>query len=165
MLKLEIPIDLTRPFSTSFSISLQVGMTLSARATSSLILPLSALTAWSNVGTVPLGASTWKLICRLDGYHIAQNKTKNQEKKTTTYVPVQQVQVKVLDTQVLQSVLTSKFNVLGVVVELKELGGNVDFLSRDAGSLETLTDFLLVTIGPGTAKDWRNGSVRGYDAV
>lgn len=79
-------------------------------------------------------------------------------------VPVQQVQVKVLDTQVLQSVLTSKFNVLGVVVELKELGGNVDFLSRDAGSLETLTDFLLVTIGPGTAKDWRNGSVRGYDA-
>lgn len=82
---------------------------------------------------------------------------KKSQVKTTTYVPVQQVQVKVLDTQVLQSVLTSKLDVLGVVVELKELGGNVNFLSRDAGSLEALTDFLLVTVGPGTAKDRRMG--------
>lgn len=131
-------------------------MTLSARGTSSLILPLSALTAWSNWGTVPLGASTWKLICRLDRTSAPLPKKKSQV-KTTTYVPVQQVQVKILDTQVLQSVLTSKLDVLWVVVELKELGGNVNFLSRDAGSLEALTDFLLVTVGPGTAKDRRMG--------
>lgn len=74
-----------------------------------------------------------------------------QKSGKVTYVPVQQVQVEVLNTQVLQSVLASKLDVLRVVVELKELGGNVDFLSRDARSLETLTDFLLVTIGPGTA--------------
>lgn len=64
---------------------------------------------------------------------------------------MQQVQVEVLDTQVLQSVLASKLDVLRVVVEFKELRGNVDFLSRDTRSLETLADFLLVTIGPGTA--------------
>lgn len=126
-------------------------MTLSARATSSLILPLSALTACSHLGTVPLGASTWKLIYR-SGFTISALPPKQQrKKKKRTYVPVQQVQVEVLDTQVLQSVLASKLDVLRVVVEFKELRGNVDFLSRDTRSLETLADFLLVTIGPGTA--------------
>jgi hypothetical protein len=75
----------------------------------------------------------------LEGQHVA------------SYVPVHEVQVKVLETQVLQGVLDGQLDVLGVMVELEELGGDPKLLSGDTGSLDTLTDLSLVSIGPGTA--------------
>ena len=77
MLKLEIPIDLVNPASTSwgqrdsfgkvlrqltFSMAFQVGVTSSDKGTSSLALPSEFRTTWSQVGQTPSGASTWKLI-------------------------------------------------------------------------------------------------------
>lgn len=121
-----------------------------------LDLAIVSLDSVVKLGDGSLGSVDLEVDLSFGSYVSAIAKKKSQV-KTTTYVPVQQVQVKVLDTQVLQSVLTSKLDVLWVVVELKELGGNVNFLSRDAGSLEALTDFLLVTVGPGTAKDRRMG--------
>lgn len=62
-----------------------------------------------------------------------------------------EVKVEVLETEVLQSVLDGQLDVLGVVVKLKELGGNPKLLSGNTGCLDTLTDFGLISVGPGAA--------------
>lgn len=64
-----------------------------------------------------------------------------------------EVQVEVLETEVLQGVLEGELDVLRVVVELKELGGDPKLLSWDTSGLDTLADFRLVSVGPGTADD------------
>lgn len=58
---------------------------------------------------------------------------------------MEEVEVEVVDTEVLERVLDSKGDVLGVVVELEELGGDPELLARNASLLDTLTDLGLVT--------------------
>lgn len=70
-----------------------------------------------------------------------------------TYVPVHQVQVEVLKPELAESVLDCQRDVLGVVVQLEKLRGDKDFLTGDAGVLDALANFGLVTICPGTAED------------
>lgn len=57
---------------------------------------------------------------------------------------MEKVQVKVLDAEVLERVLDGKGNVLRVVVELEELGGDPELLAGDASGGDTLTDLGLV---------------------
>lgn len=57
-------------------------------------------------------------------------------------VPVHEVQVEVLDIELVECVLDSLADM--VVVEFEELGGNPDFLTRNTGKLDTLTDLVLV---------------------
>jgi hypothetical protein len=64
---------------------------------------------------------------------------------------VEEVQVEVLDTQVLQRVLDGQGDVLGVVVQLEELGGDPKLLTRDTSLLDTLSDLGLVSVCPGAA--------------
>jgi hypothetical protein len=99
------------------------------------------------VGSTPSGASTFKLICSLVDYLLI-----NRRK---TYVPVHEVKVKVLETQVLQGVLDGQLDVFGVVVELEKLGGDPKLLSGDTGSLDTLSDLSLVSVSPGAADSQR----------
>jgi hypothetical protein len=72
-------------------------------------------------------------------------------KEWGTYVPVHEVKVKVLETEVLQGVLDGQLDVLGVVVELEQLGSDPELFSGYTGSLDTLTDFGLISVGPGAA--------------
>lgn len=62
-----------------------------------------------------------------------------------------QVQVEVLQPEVLQGVFDGQLDVLRVVVQFKELGGDPKLLSGDTRGLDTLADFGLVAIGPGAA--------------
>lgn len=62
-----------------------------------------------------------------------------------------EVEVKVVGTELLQGVLDGKLDVLGVVVDLEELGGDEELLSGDAGGLDTLSDLTLVLVTPSTA--------------
>jgi len=77
---------------------------------------------------------------------------KTQEK---AYVPVHEVKVKVLETQVLQGVLDGQLDVFGVMVELEKLGGDPKLLSGDTGSLDSLSDLGLVSVSPGAADSQR----------
>lgn len=58
---------------------------------------------------------------------------------------MEEVEVKVLKTEVLEGVLDGERNVLGVVVELEELGGDPELLAGDAGGLDALADLGLVS--------------------
>lgn len=62
-----------------------------------------------------------------------------------THVPVEEVEVKVLELEVLQSVLDGELDVLGVVVKLEELGGDPELLTGDTRVLDTLANLGLVT--------------------
>jgi len=73
-----------------------------------------------------------------------------------THVPVHEVEVKVLETQVLQGVLNGQLDVFGVMVELEKLGGDPKLLSGDTGSLDTLSDLSLVSVSPGAANSQRS---------
>lgn len=68
-----------------------------------------------------------------------------------THVPVHEVKVEVLEAEVLQGVLDGQLDVFGVMVELEKLGGDPKLLSGDTGSLDTLTDFGLISVGPSAA--------------
>lgn len=57
---------------------------------------------------------------------------------------MEEVEVKVVNTKVLEGVLDGEGNVLGVVVELEELGGDPELLAGDARGLDTLTNLSLV---------------------
>lgn len=57
---------------------------------------------------------------------------------------MEEVEVKVLDTKVLEGVLDGEGNVLGVMVELEKLGGDPELLTGDARGLDTLTNLGLV---------------------
>lgn len=62
-----------------------------------------------------------------------------------------QVQIEVLQTQVLESVLDGQLDVFGVVVQLEQLGSDKDLFTRDTGRLDTLADLGFVTVRPGAA--------------
>lgn len=62
-----------------------------------------------------------------------------------------QVQVEVVGTELLQGVLDSELDVLWVVVDLEELGGDEELRSVDARVLDTLTDLIFVLVTPSTA--------------
>lgn len=62
----------------------------------------------------------------------------------STHVPVEEVEVKVSDAEVLESVGNGKGNVLRVVVELEKLGGDPELLAGDTALGDTLTDLGLV---------------------
>jgi hypothetical protein len=57
---------------------------------------------------------------------------------------VEEVEVKVTNTEVLERVGNSEGDVLGAVVELEELGGDPELLTGDTGLGNTLSDFGLV---------------------
>lgn len=57
---------------------------------------------------------------------------------------MEEVEVKVVNTKVLQSVGNGEGDVLGVVVELEELGGDPELLTGDTGVADTLSDLGLV---------------------
>lgn len=58
---------------------------------------------------------------------------------------MEEVEVEVLKTEVLEGVLDGESDVLGVVVQLEELGGDPELLAGDTGGLDTLSDLGLVT--------------------
>lgn len=57
---------------------------------------------------------------------------------------MEEVEVEVADTEVLQGVLDGKGDVLRVVVELEELGGDPELLTGDTSGGDTLADLGLV---------------------
>ena len=73
-----------------------------------------------------------------------------------THVPVHEVKVKVLETQVLQGVLDGQLDVFGVMMELEKLGGDPKLLSGDTGGLDSLSDLSLVSVSPGAANGQRS---------
>ena len=79
-----------------------------------------------------------------------------------THVPVHEVEVKVLETQVLQGVLDGQLDVFGVMVELEKLGGDPKLLSGDTGGLDSLSDLSLVSVSPGAADGQRSLSELRY---
>jgi len=64
---------------------------------------------------------------------------------------VHEVKVQVVGTELLQGVLDSELDVLRVVVDLEELGGDEELLTGDTGSSDTLSDLSLVLVTPSTA--------------
>lgn len=62
-----------------------------------------------------------------------------------------QVQVEVVGAELLQGVLDSELDVLWVVVDLEELGGDEELRSVDTRVLDTLTDLIFVLVTPSTA--------------
>ena len=64
-----------------------------------------------------------------------------------------EVQVEVVGTELLQGVLDSELNVLGVMVDLEKLGSDEELLSWDTGGSDTLSDLTLVLVTPSTAAD------------
>lgn len=62
-----------------------------------------------------------------------------------------EVKVQVVGTELLQGVLDSELDVLRVVVDLEELGGDEELLTGDTGSSDTLSDLSLVLVTPSTA--------------
>lgn len=66
---------------------------------------------------------------------------------------MEEVEVEVLEAEVLEGVLDGERDVLRVVVELEELGGDPELVTGDASLGDTLTDLGLVACGqlrPGT---------------
>lgn len=57
---------------------------------------------------------------------------------------MEEVEVEVADAEVLERVGNSEGNVLGVVVELEELGGDPELLAGNTGGLDALADLGLV---------------------
>lgn len=74
-------------------------------------------------------------------------------------VPVHQVEVKILDTELVQGVLDGLTDV--VVVEFKELGSDPDLFAWDTRELDALSHLVLVLIAPGTV----NVAVAGFERV
>jgi hypothetical protein len=64
---------------------------------------------------------------------------------------VHQVQVEVVSLELVERVLDGKLDVLGVVVDLKQLRGDEDLGTGDARGADTLSDLLLVAVAPGAA--------------
>jgi hypothetical protein len=63
-------------------------------------------------------------------------------------VPVEEVEVEVLEAEVLEGVLDGERDVLRVVVELEELGGDPELVTGDASLGDALTDLGLVAVSP-----------------
>lgn len=74
---------------------------------------------------------------------------------------MEEVEVKVLDAEVLEGVTDGERDVLGVVVELEELGGDPELLTGDTSLGNTLSDLGLVAVSPSTV----NVAVAGLEAV
>ena len=74
-------------------------------------------------------------------------------------VPVHEVKVKILDTELVESVLNGLADV--VVVELEEFRSDPDFLARNTGELDALSDFVFVLVTPGTV----DVTVTGFEGV
>jgi hypothetical protein len=64
---------------------------------------------------------------------------------------VHQVQVEVVGAELLERVLDGELDVLRVVVDLKQLGGDEELGSVDARGSDTLSDLSLVLVSPGAA--------------
>lgn len=69
--------------------------------------------------------------------------------------PVHEVKVEVLEAEVLEGLLAGKGDILGLVVELEELGGDPKLLTGDTGLLDTGSNLVLVLVGPGGAAGQR----------
>lgn len=78
-------------------------------------------------------------------------KTFGQVALCPTHVPVHQVQVEVVRLELVERVLDGQLDVLGVVVDLKQLRGDEDLGTGDARGADTLPDLLLVAVAPGAA--------------
>jgi hypothetical protein len=68
-----------------------------------------------------------------------------------THVPVHEVKVQVVGTELLQGVLDSELDVLWVVVNLEQLGSDEELFTGDTGLLDTLSDLAFVLVAPSTA--------------
>jgi len=64
---------------------------------------------------------------------------------------VHQVQVEVFYTEIVESVLKGKLNVFRVMVQLKQLGGDEDLLTRDTGIPNALSNFGFISVCPSAA--------------
>lgn len=169
MLKLEIPMDRARPWSTSCSSARTLARYASCRITHLLhLLPggvhivgelnIELLLAVLSLDDVVKGGDntgrgidlevdlTMSARCMID---VAITPARAE---LAAHVPVHQVQVKVLEAELGQGVLDGELDVFRVVVELKELGGDKDLLSGDTGLLDTLTNFGLVSVRPSAAE-------------
>ena len=62
-----------------------------------------------------------------------------------------EVKVQVVRAELLQGVLDGELDVLRVVVDLEELGGDEELLTGDTGVLDALSDLSLVLVTPGAA--------------
>lgn len=62
-----------------------------------------------------------------------------------------QVEIEVVGTELLQGVLNGELDMLGVVVNLEELGSDEKLGSVDTRSFDTLSDLTLVLVTPGAA--------------
>lgn len=63
-----------------------------------------------------------------------------------------EVKIEVVGAELLQGVLDGKLDVLRVVVDLEELGGDEELLSWDTRVSDTLSDLSLVLVTPSTAE-------------